>query len=91
VAILNYNHETIYHRTPWEIGAQTEVQPVISELLAPPRAKMVFQEQLLETYLRFDGSATERVAAIVEEMKGSSRMAENPKRAQLSRQSKRSR
>jgi len=61
VAILNYSGETLYHRTPWEISGPAHLKRVVGELLNPPAAKMLFQEQLLSEYITFDGSASRRL------------------------------
>jgi len=68
VAILNYCGETVYHRTPWEICGQNHIPSVIKELLVPPSAKLLFQNQLLADYALCDGSATSRVITLINNM-----------------------
>jgi len=68
VAILNYSGETVYHRTPWEIRSRQHIKTVIQELLNPPPAKMLFQEQLFSEYVYCDGFASKRIADMINHM-----------------------
>jgi hypothetical protein len=57
-----------YVQTAWRITAQTHIAPALAEMLAPPAAKMLFQEESLHHELECDSPATPRLLELIEKM-----------------------
>jgi len=67
-AVLDYTNGPHLTSASWRICAREHVGPVLRELLEPPRAKMAYQEFVLRDSLHFEGSASQRMATLLEKM-----------------------
>jgi hypothetical protein len=68
-ALLDYHNCPHYFETPWTISAEPNIDPVITELLNPPPARMDYQNFLLGEQLACDGkTASARLIQLIEAM-----------------------
>lgn len=68
VATLDYCNAPAYVHTAWRITAETHIRPTVAELLAPPAARMLYQETMLHDALECATPAAPRMVALVERM-----------------------
>ncbi len=68
VAMLDYHNLPPYVQASWTIGAASQIGDVVSELLDPPRPKMLHQDFILHESLECRSAATPRMAKLMKEM-----------------------
>ncbi len=68
VALLDYHNCPHYFETAWSIYCREQIAPVVSELLAPPPARMDYQAFLLDEQLGCKSPASDRLARLIEGM-----------------------
>jgi hypothetical protein len=73
VALLDYNNCPHYVPAAWSITAQPHFDQVIPELLAPPPAKMLYQQHLLHDALECVTPARPRMAELITRMSAHAR------------------
>ena len=69
VALLDYHNCPHYVPAAWTISAREHLTPVVEELLAPPAAKLLYQQTLLHDALECQTPATPRMVELVEAMR----------------------
>ena len=69
-ALLDYHNCPHYFEASWTITAESHIDPVVSQLLDPPPARMDYQEFLLAEQLAWHGpeNATDRLIRLIEAM-----------------------
>lgn len=67
-AMLDYTNSPPYVTAAWAITARDHIQPVLDDLLAPPKARMVFQDEMLHNNLACSSPASDRMVYLVKEM-----------------------
>jgi len=67
-AILDFHNRPHYVQGAWTISAPAHVNETLRQLGNPPGHRMLFQETTLQDQLEFDGSATDRLIAVMETM-----------------------
>jgi hypothetical protein len=68
VAALDYHNSPSYLPTSWSIRSADQIDPVISELVAPSESKMLFQRMQFSEALYRTTCATDRLEKLVTEM-----------------------
>ena len=68
VALLDYNNRPHYVPAAWSISAERHLGQVISELVVPPAARMLYQDTILHDALECRTPASPRMVRLVEEM-----------------------
>ncbi len=79
VALLDYHNCPHYFETAWSIYCRDQIAPVISELLAPPVARMDYQAFLLDEQLACKSPASDRLARLIEGMLEAHKQSTGPK------------
>lgn len=67
-AILDYTNSPTYVQAAWMVTAREQLAPVLSDLLAPPATRMVFQDEVLHNTLECHTPATPRLVKLLEDM-----------------------
>lgn len=68
VARLDYTNSPAYVPAAWNINAEAQIDLVISGLLNPHRARMLFQQEVLHDELNCNTSASPRMVELIEQM-----------------------
>jgi hypothetical protein len=68
VALLDYHHCPHYVPAAWSITAREHFERVMPDLLAPPPARMLYQDTILHDALECRTPAMPRLARLVQEM-----------------------
>ena len=68
VAVVDFHNSPQMTPMAWRIAHESDVQEVIKELAAPPAAKMLAQEVLLQDALQLQQPAADRMVTLVDEM-----------------------
>lgn len=68
VATLDYCNVPLYVQPAWRITAQSHIAATVAELITPPAAKMLFQEETLHDALECNSPAVPRLLQLIEEM-----------------------
>jgi hypothetical protein len=68
VALLDYNNCPHYVPAAWTISAPRHIDTVLPDLLAPPSAKMLYQDTVLHDALESRTPATARMIKLVDQM-----------------------
>ena len=73
VACLDYHNAPRFVPTAWTISAPTHIAGVVTEMMAPPAAKMAFQRECLLDCLSWPSPASPRVAELIVGMAAAAR------------------
>jgi len=68
VALLDYHNRPHYVPAAWQITAVQQIDQILSELLAPDTAKMLYQRSILHDALECQSPATSRLVQLVAAM-----------------------
>jgi hypothetical protein len=68
VALLDYSNSPHYVPAAWTISAPRHIDTILPELLAPPSAKMLYQDTVLHDALECRTPATARMMKLVDKM-----------------------
>lgn len=67
-AILDFHGAPLFVASAWTVHGPQHIPAIIEELALPPTPKMLFQWTSLRDQLRYDGSATDRMVELIENM-----------------------
>tara|TARA_B100000287_G_scaffold435479_1_gene504002 strand:- start:2227 stop:3441 length:1215 start_codon:yes stop_codon:yes gene_type:complete len=67
-AILDYQNSPNYIRSGWSITSSGQIENVLNGLSKPPQNQMLFQDELLNFQLYWQGSARKRVLTLISKM-----------------------
>lgn len=68
VMLVDYHLVPKYLSSAWEVSAAEHLDPLIPELINPPKAKMLYQSLVLSDSLECQSDATPRILSLIEQM-----------------------